>query len=169
MSDVNVSVTDSSVNVMVGELRYYGSFYSELDQANGGSTAQNIATCNATALSNGVTVVSDSQFTIQNAGIYTIVAFMQFEKTDGGDDAVQIWLRKNGSNVAYSTVEMTLHGQDATNHTSMTWMVNAAAGDYYQIAWHSTDTSVFLNAIPAGTSPTRPAIPSVAVTINKVG
>lgn len=169
MSDVNVSVTDSSVNVMVGELRYYGSFYSTADQTNAGATSENIMTCSATDLSYGVSLVSSSRFTIANAGIYSITVFAQFDKTDGGDDAVQIWLKKNGSNVANTTVEMTLHSQDGKGHVCMDWMVSAGAGDYYQIAWHSSDTAMFINSVAAATSPTRPAIPSVLVNINKVG
>ncbi len=169
MSDVNVSVTDSSVNVMVGEQRYYGSFYSTVDQTNAGASNENIMTCNNTDLSYGVTLSNSSHFTIANAGIYSITVFAQFDKTDGGDDAVQVWLKKNGTNISNTTVEMTLHSQDGKGHICMDWMVSASAGDYYEIAWHSADTAMFINYVAAASNPTRPAIPSVLVNINKIG
>ena len=169
MSDVNVSVTDSSVNVMVGELRYYGSFYSTSDQTNAGATSENIMTCTETDLSYGVSLVSSSRFTIANAGIYNIQFSAQFDKTDGGDDDIEIWLKKNGSNVANSSTKVTLHSQDGKAAPAWNWFVSAGAGDYYQIAWHSADTAAFMNYSAGGTNPTRPAIPSLIVTINKVG
>lgn len=169
MSDVNVSVTDSSVNVMVGELRYYGSFYSTSDQTNAGATSENIMTCSATDLSYGVSLVSSSRFTIANAGIYNIQFSAQFDKTDGGDDSVEVWLKKNGSNVSNSSTILTLHSQDGKAVAAWNWFVQAGAGDYYQIAWHSADTAAYLNYIAGGSNPTRPAVPSLIVTIHKVG
>lgn len=169
MSDVNVSVTDSSVNVKVGELRYYGSFYSTQDQTNAGATSENLLTYNNTDLSYGVTIASSSQITIANAGIYNIQFSAQVDKTDGGDDQIEIWLKKNGSNVANSSTVMTLHAQDGKAVAAWNWFVQAGAGDYYQIAWHSADTAMFINYITGGSSPTRPAVPSVILTVNKVG
>lgn len=165
----NVTAVDNAINVVVGEARYFGSFYSTVDQTNADATSANIVTCNTTDLSHGVSIVSNSQITIANAGVYSIVAFLQFDKTDGGDDAVQVWLKKNGNNVTNSCIEMTLHSQDGKSHACVEWMTNAAAGDYYQIAWHSADTAMFINYVAAASNPSRPAIPSVMILVNRVG
>lgn len=169
MSEVNVTATDSQINVLVGELRYYGSFYSTQDQTNAGATSENIMTLNNTDLSHGVTIVSSSRITIANAGIYNIQFSAQFDKTDGGDDIVEIWIKKNGNNISNSSTKLTLQGQDGKSVASWNWFVNAAAGDYYQIAWHAADLTVFMNYMAANTSPTRPAVPSLIVTVNRVG
>jgi len=168
MSDVNVTVTGTSIGVQVGPQEYYGSFYSTVDQTNGGATVANKMTYNTTDFSNGVSIVSNSRITMANAGVYNIQFSAQLDKTDSGDDIVQIWLQKNGSNIANTNTEMTLTGNNGKHVAAWNFFVNAAANDYFEICWHSSDTAVFINYIAAASSPTRPAIPSVILTVNKV-
>jgi hypothetical protein len=168
MSDVNVTVTGTSIGVQVGPQEYYGSFYSTVDQTNGGASVANKMTYNTTDLSNGVSIVSNSRITMANAGVYNIQFSAQLDKTDSGDDTVQIWLQKNGSNIANSNTETTLTGNAGKHVAAWNWFVNAAAGDYFEICWHSIDTSVFINYIAAASSPSRPAIPSIILTVNKI-
>ena len=47
------------------------------------------------------------------------------------------------------------------------YTVDVSAGDYYQLVWHATDPLVFIESIPAGTSPTRPECPGVIVTVQQ--
>ena len=169
MSDVNVTVTDSSVNVMVGELRYYGSFYSTQDQTNAGANQVNKITYNTTDVANGVSIVSNSRITITNTGVYNIQFSAQFDKTDSGDDTVDIWLCKNGNNVANTNTEFTLSGNQGKSVAAWNFFVNAAAGDYYELCWQSADANVFLNYVASQSTPTRPATPSVILTVNRVG
>jgi len=168
MSDVNVTVSGTSIGVQVGAQEYYGSFYSTVDQTNGGASVTNKMTYNTTDFSNGVSIVSNSRITMANAGVYNIQFSAQFDKTDSGDDTVQIWLQKNGSNIANTNTEMTLTGNNGKHVAAWNFFVNAAANDYFEICWHSSDTAVFINYIAAASSPTRPAIPSVILTVNKV-
>ena len=169
MSDVNVTVTGTSIGLQVGQQSYYLSAYSTQDQTNAGATSVNKMTYNTTDFSNGVSIVSSSRITIANAGVYNIQFSAQLDKSDSGDDTVQIWLCKNGSNVANSNTETTLVGNNGKHVAAWNWFVNAAAGDYFEICWHSSDTAVFINYIASATTPTRPAIPSVILTVNKVG
>lgn len=169
MSDVNVTISGTSIGLQVGPQSYYLSAYSTQDQTNAGATSVNKMTYNTTDFSNGVSIVSNSRITMANAGIYNIQFSAQFDKTDSGDDTVQIWLCKNGSNIANTNTEMTLVGNNGKHVAAWNFFVNAAAGDYFEICWHSSDTEVFINYIAAATTPTRPAIPSVILTVNKVG
>jgi len=169
MSDVNVTVSGTSVNVAVGPQQYYLSAYSTQDQTNAGAASVNKMTYNVIDFNNGVSIVSDSRITIANAGIYNIEFSAQLSKGDSGDDTIQIWLCKNGSNVENSNTEVTLVGNNGKHLASWNWFVNAAAGDYYEICWHSSDTAVLIDYQAASTTPTRPAIPSVILTVNKVG
>ena len=102
MSQINVTATDNQINVAEGELRYFGSFYSTVDQASLGANLANKMTYNTTDISNGVSIVSNSRITIANAGIYNIQFSAQLDKTDSGDDVVDIWLCKNTNLVDYS-------------------------------------------------------------------
>lgn len=168
MSDVNVTVSGTSIGVQVGPQEYYGSFYSTIDQANAGATSVNKMTYNTTDFSNGVSIVSNSRITMANAGVYNIQFSAQFDKSDSGDDKVDIWLSKNGSNVANSNTEMTLVGNNGKHVAAWNFFVNAAAADYFELCWHSPDTNVFINYVAAQSTPTRPAIPSIILTVNKV-
>ena len=169
MSDVNVTISGTSIGLQVGPQSYYLSAYSTQDQTNAGATSVNKMTYNTTDFSNGVSIVSNSRITIANAGVYNIQFSAQLDKSDSGDDTVQIWLCKNGSNVANSNTETTLVGNNGKHVAAWNWFVNAAAGDYFELCWQSSDTELFINYIAAATTPTRPAIPSVILTVNKVG
>lgn len=169
MSDVNVTVSGNDINVQVGTPAYFGSFYSTQDQASAGANTANKMTLNTTDVSNGVSIVSSSRITIANAGIYNIQFSAQLDKTDSGDDVVDIWLCKNGSNVANTNTQTTLTGNSGKHVAAWNFFVNAAASDYHEICWSSPDASVFLNYIASQSTPTRPATPSVIVTVNKVG
>jgi hypothetical protein len=166
---VNVSVSGDDVNVQIGPLYYLGSFYSTADQPSVGANQVNKMTYNATDISNGVSIVSNSRITIANAGVYNIQFSAQLDKTDSGDDVVDIWLSKNNNNVANSNTQTTLTGNNGKHVAAWNFFVQAAAGDYYEICWSSPDAAVFLNYVGATSNPTRPAIPSVILTVNKVG
>jgi hypothetical protein len=169
MSDVNVTVDGNDINVIVGQPEYFGSFYSAQDQASAGANTENKMTLNVTDISNGVSIVSNSRITIANAGIYNIQFSAQLDKTDSGDDAVDIWLCKNGSPVANTNTQTTLVGNNGKHVAAWNFFVNAAAGDYYELCWCSADASVSLNYIASQSTPTRPSIPSLILTVNKVG
>ena len=47
-------------------------------------------------------------------------------------------------------------------------MLDLNANDYVELMWRTSDTRLELIADPAGTSPTRPAIPSIIVTAQQV-
>lgn len=165
MNTITVSENDIFVYT---DPRWYGSFYSTQDQTNAGTTSVNKMTLNTTDLSNGVSIVSNSRITIANAGVYNIQFSAQIEKSDSGTDTVQVWLCKNGSNVANSNTELTLTGNNARSVAAWNWFVQASANDYYEICWHSDDADVTIETLAAASNPTRPAIPSVILTVNQI-
>jgi hypothetical protein len=169
MSNVIAQVTTNEIKAIVGPEYFFGSFYSTIDQTNAGASVANKMTYNVTDLSNGVSIVSNSRITIANAGNYNIQFSAQLDKTDSGDDVVQIWICKNGNLVANSNTEMTLTGNAGKHVAAWNWFVTSAAGDYFEICWHSIDTTVFINYVAAASSPARPAIPSIILTVNKIG
>ena len=162
-----ITVTNNDVIVRV-DAKYFGSFYDTTDQLNAGVTAVNKMKLNTTDISSGVSIVSNSRITIANAGVYNIQFSAQFDKTDSGIDTADIWICKNNVAITNSTGQITLAGNGAKIVAAWNYFVNAAAGDYFEICWHSTDIEIFINAIAAGVNPTRPAIPSLIVTVNQI-
>ena len=165
---IEINITEQAVEIYDGTQRAYLSAYDVVDQPNAGATSVNLMKFRTTDISRDISIVSDSRITMAKAGIYNIQFSAQLDKTDSGDDTVQIWIRKNGNNVANTNTETTLVGNAGKHVAAWNFVVQASAGDYYEIAWHSADTSVFINYIAAASTPTRPAIPSVIVTVTQV-
>jgi len=147
----------------------YGSFYDTTTQNNGGATTANVMTLNTTDIASGISVVSNSRITFAMPGTYNILFSSQFLRSGGtGFSTIDVWLQKNGVDVESSTGAFNVPQSGGKTVASWDYMVNANAGDYWEFYWCSSDTSVQMWAAAAGTGPTRPTTPSVAVTVQQV-
>ena len=116
------------------------------------------------------TTVNPSRITIQVSGTYLITFSAELSSASGIDAEVSIWLQKNGVDVARSTSKDQLASNNGLDYRilSSTFIVNAIANDYFELLQSSTDVTSGLVAFAAGTSPTRPGIPSVIVRMHKI-
>lgn len=152
---------------------YWGTFWDTTDQSAANTTTAYAVTLNsADANSDGVSVASNSQITFANAGVYNIQFSIQFENTDSQDHDVDVWFRKNGTDIADSNSRVTVpskHGS-VNGHVlvALNLVLQLAANDYVQIMWATDDTAVRIETIPAASTPTRPRTPSVIVTATTV-
>ena len=146
----------------------HGSFYSTQIQTNAGATSRNIMTFNNTDITQGVSIVSSSRITLEFSGTYNIQFSAQFDKTDSGNDNADVWISKNGTNVPNSNTRIELDKNNMKIVAAWNWFVKAKAKDYFQINWSSADIDMRLYAEGAQTSPTRPGIPSVILTVNQI-
>jgi hypothetical protein len=126
---------------------------------------------NETAITNGVSISgSTSPFNTyiktENLGVYNIQFSAQVDKTDGGTDEIDIWIRKNGTDLIDTSTKLTLAGNSTKVVAAWNWFVQSTANDYYQIIWRSADTSMRLFA--EASSSQHPGIPSVILTANRV-
>jgi hypothetical protein len=155
-----------------GALGYWGSFYSTQDQVAASTTVAYPITLNNTDPdSNGVSVVSNSRITFAYAGVYNIEFSAQVDRVSGsGTDTIDIWFRKNGTDLPESNTVVTVSGGATAAKTVAAWnyMLELVANDYVELIWRTSDTRLEFVADPAGTSPTRPAVPSVIATAHQV-
>jgi collagen type VII alpha len=151
-----------------GTIAYSGSFFDTTTQTNAGATAANLITINSTDFSNGVSIQNGSEITIANTGTYDIQFSIQFEKQSGGDDTVNLWLSKNGTNVQDSNTKITFAGNPGFAVAAWNFLVQATSGDYYELYWSSDDTTMTVHADNGGTDPARPDIPSVIISVAQV-
>lgn len=155
-----------------GASGYWGAFWSNQDQsAANTTTAYPITLNNTDPNSTGVSVVSNSRVTFANAGVYNIQFSAQADRVSGsGSDSIDIWFRKNGTDIPESNTVVTVAGGTAAAKTVAAWnyMLNLAAGDYVELVWRTSDINLQLIHEGTATSPTRPAIPSVIVTAQQV-
>lgn len=150
----------------------YGAFQDTTDQTAASTTAAYAITLNTTDHAVGVSVVSSSQITVRSAGVYNVQFSIQFANTNVAIQDVDVWFRKNGSDIAGSNSKFSVPnshgGVDGHLISSLNFYVQLAANDYIQLMWSTTSTDVSIEHLAAQTSPTRPSTPSVIVTINKV-
>jgi hypothetical protein len=151
----------------------YGAFQDSTDQTAASTTVVYPMTFNTTDFSNGVYLSNSSRLNVRNAGIYNLQFSVQIENTDNVQHDVDIWFRKNGTNITASNSKFTVPARKSAGvygHViaAINYFVELAANDYVEIVWRTENTGVSLEQTPAESSPTRPATPSVIATMQYV-
>lgn len=157
----------------LGSTGYCGSFFDTTTQTNPVVSTARAMTLNKVtpqdgAISDGVQVIDGSKIKILHAGNYNIQFSAQVDKTDSGEDDIDIWLSVNGNNMDHTNTKLHVVGNSAKTVAAWNWVVSANANDYYQIMWSSDDTALRLYATGVQTNPSRPGIPSLIVTVTQV-
>jgi hypothetical protein len=151
----------------------YGAFQDSTDQTAASTTVAYPMTFNTTDFSNGVYLSNSSRMNVRNAGIYNLQFSVQLQNTDNVQHTVDIWFRKNGTDIAASNSMFTVPARKSASiygHLigAINYFVELAANDYVEIVWRAESTLVSIEQLPAQTSPTRPATPSVIATMQYV-
>ena len=149
----------------------YGAFQDSTDQTAANTTTAYAVTFNTSDYSNGVYVSDSSRLNVRNYGIYNIQFSFQFKNTSNDGQDVDIWFRKNGTDVAGSNSKFYLPTRKSTGDPShliaaMNYVLEMNANDYVQVMWRVSNTGVSLEQYPTDTSPTRPATPSTIITMS---
>ena len=165
-STFDIDLPTTSTGSLVSKA--YGSFFDTTTQSGSADTAYTVKH-NTTDFGSGVSIVSNTRITMAEAGVYTIISTQQFVHTQGSTVTITGWLRKNGTDVPNSATDLQLKGNSAKDLYAINYFVSASAGDYYELIWSATDSDTEIQYTAARTSPTRPAVPSVITTVNRVG
>ena len=142
----------------------YGAFQDGTDQTAASTTDAYAITFDTTDYSNGVTLSNSSRLNVKNAGVYNIQFSIQLKNTTNDSQDVDIWFRKNGTDVAASNSKFGLAPRKTSDDPfhligAMNFYVDLVANDYIQLMWRASDTGVVIEHYAAGTSPTRPSTP----------
>ena len=169
--NITVSPLSGKGQVTITSTGSYGSFYDTTTQINPVANAANSMSFNETAITNGVSLSGSTNpfntyIKTENAGVYNIQFSAQIDKTDGGEDNIDIWIRKNGIDLIDTATSLTLPKNNNRLVAAWNWFVQSAANDYYQIIWSSADIDMRLLA--EASSSAHPGIPSVILTANRV-
>lgn len=151
----------------------YGAFQDTTDQTAANTTTAYAVTFNTTDYSNGIYLSNSSRLNVRNYGIYNIQFSLQYKNTTNDGQDVDIWFRKNGTNVAGSNSRFHMPARKSTGDPShliaaMNFFLEMNAGDYVEVMWRTSDVGVSLEHFPTSTTPDRPSIPSAIVTLNYV-
>ena len=151
----------------------YGAFHDSTDQVAASTTAATAITFDTTDFSNGVTLSNSSRFNVSQSGIYNIQFSIQLKNTTNDSHNVDIWFRKNGTNIDNSNSRYHPPARKSTGDPShmiaaLNFFTSLAANDYVEIVFKVGDVGVTLEHFAASSTPTRPAVPSAIVTLSFV-
>jgi hypothetical protein len=151
----------------------YGAFHSSIDQVAASTTTAYPVFFGNTDFSNGVSVASDSRITVAVDGVWNLQFSLQIKNVSNDGQDFDIWIRKNGTNIADSNSRFHAPARKSSGDPShlvagLNFFVDMLANDYVEIVGCVTSTDLSLEAFAAGTSPTRPAIPSAIATMTFV-
>lgn len=151
----------------------YGAFQDSTDQTAANTTTAYAITFDTTDFSNGVTLSNSSRLNVAQAGIYNIQFSLQFKNTTNDGQDVDVWFKKNGTNIANSNSRFHVVARKSSGDPShliaaMNFFVSLAANDYVEIMWRPTDIGVSLEHFAASSTPDRPAVPSAIATLTFV-
>ena len=151
----------------------YGAFQDSTDQAAANTTTAYAITFDTTDYANGITLSNTSRLNVSQGGLYNVQFSVQFKNTTNDTQDVEVWFRKNGTDIAKSGSRFGLEPRKSSGDPShmiaaLNYFVDLAESDYLQLMWRPSDVGVSIEHYAAGTSPTRPAIPSVIATVSFV-
>jgi hypothetical protein len=147
----------------------YGAFQDTTDQSIATITATGNISLDTTDYALGTSLVDGYKVKVDYSGLYNVQFSIQFANDDSQIQDVDIWFKKNGSDVAGSNSKFSIddkHGS-VKGHliASLNFNIELAKDDYVSLAWATSSVDVTIEHLAAQTSPTRPATPSAIVTI----
>jgi len=152
--------------------RAYISAYSTSDQT-GSTTVATAVIIGTPNFSSGISMVVNgsgnfTRITFAAAGVYSIMPSLQFANSDTNDHEVNIWFRKNGTDIPNSNTVISVPKAADGGNTffQIAFYDQVTAGQYIEIMWLPVNTAVTLDYIAAGA--VAPAAPSVILSSERI-
>jgi len=151
----------------------YGSFSRNTSQTIASAMTPGVIEYDTTELSSGIYLSNSSRLNVRNSGTYNVQFSIQLASDSSALQFADVWFRKNGTDIARSGSRFDLPVRKGAGNPShvigtVNIFVELVAGDYVEVAGLVSDTSVSLVSYAATTSPNRPVIPSVIVTMQYI-
>lgn len=147
----------------------YGAFSDSTDQFAALTTVAYPISFNTIDYSSFVTLVSGTRMKVVKAALYNLQFSIQFVNIDSQIHDVDVWIRKNGVDVASTSSRFSVPnrhgGVDGHLIAALNIPIQLAVDDYVELIWHTTSIDVSIQYLPAGVAPVRPATPSVIATL----
>lgn len=151
----------------------YAMLMSDQNQANAGATSENLLSYNQIVLSNGITVENGTRIKFPYSGQYLITFSLQVVNKDNVVHEFEVWAKNSGTNYPLSNSRIDVPARKSVGvwgHAlpAVSGIFTVQSDEYLEIAWWGETTDVSLEYYTARTSPDRPAIPPVILTVNFV-
>lgn len=142
-----------------------------------GGTGTYTVSASQTVSSTTITGDLPSKIVVSQDGLYNVQFSAQFVNTTNDVQDINIWFRKNGTDVAASNSQFGIKARKSTGSASrliaaMNFYLELAENDYFEMMWRVSDSGVSMEQFPAvtasGSTPDIPATPSIILTVTFV-
>jgi hypothetical protein len=154
-----------------GVIGLYGSFIDTTDQPLVSTAAPQAVRLGTTLENRGIAITSNSRITFELAGTYKILVSLQLTNLGNVISEVNIFFRKNGSDLANSNTRIDLEPRKSVGTPyhdcfAIEFQLTVADNDYVEIWWAATHPDITLETIPADAI--HPQAPSAIVNVAQV-
>ena len=155
----------------------YAMLMSNTDQLSAGTTSENLVVFDTPVFTKDIVINGPNDTRIQPVypGQYLVTMSLQFANRGNAAQIIEVWAKDAGVNYPLSSSRYDIPARKSLSVYSHVvavksgiFTVNDPQTEYLEIAWWSDGADVVLEHYAGGTSPTRPEIPSVILTINLV-
>lgn len=145
----------------------------QLTGTTGGTGTYTVST-SQTVTSTAMTGDLPSKVVVDQDGLYNAQFSAQFINTTNDVQDINIWFRKNGTDIAGSNSQFGIKARKSSGSASrliasMNFYLELAENDYFEMMWRVSDSGVSMEQFPAvtasGTTPEIPATPSIILTV----
>ena len=176
--DNKISIGSLTKTAVTNALNYtpvandFGSFYDTAKQITPIATAS-VVKFNFMNFANNVAVTNNTsglptRITVTNGGLYNVKYTLQFIKTDGANDEVSVWIRRNSSAYANTNNTYTITGLGIKNTVSNSFFVALDNDDYVEIYFSLKNINTILVSSNTQLTPSRPSTPAAVVSIQRI-
>jgi hypothetical protein len=158
---MQVSSTDGVIFVrpVIEQQKAYGTFSRNTNYSPAVINTPYAIEFGGAVLSNGVTIGTPaSRIVTAGSGFYSVSASLQYSSSNAAAKNIYSWVRRNGVDVVDSSRVIGITGNNVYTSVFVAESVSMNAGDYIEVMFAVTDTSVTLAAVPATAfAPNSPA------------
>ena len=163
--------TISQVNLFNGSRpSTLGQFISMSNQTVTAADTPTVLTFDSAPIQSGISYTSgNSEIVFDYGGKYKVDVSVQFDKSGGSTDIVDMWLRVNGNDLADSASQTVVVGTNGEVVLTVPFILAFGAGDKLEVVIASPDSTMTATSFPAQTTPyNRPGIPSIILTAHMI-
>jgi len=164
------NLIDSSVNNVLGNNggQYIecpnGLFFNTADQTLAAINTAYPVVFNQTYLSNAVSLDDSSKITVSVGGVYNIQYSGQLLTTSGSAKTLYLWIRRNGTDIGYSTRAYTLDVNNSLSEVTWSFNIDLDVDEYVELIVSKSASGIQFEAQTA--SSPHPGIPSSVISVN---
>jgi hypothetical protein len=118
-----------------------------------------------TNIASGFSISANSHIVVSQSGLYNFSLSAQLSSTNSSTKNVYFWVKKNNTDVDYSTRSQTVNGNNTRMTFACNWTISLNANEYVQLMWAADNTTIRLDS-EANTA-FCPATPSILLTVTQ--